>query len=160
MHLIDRVLAVHSLLGTSNDYEKVANTGQNRSINRRRWKFDELEAQLDSPYSQHHKVLTRVSQLIRLRKAQPAFHPNATQFTLQLGDELFGYWRQSLDRKQGVFCISNITDKEQSVLLSSINLIDTDNWMDLITREPIEDVSGFMQLKPYQTVWISNRDLT
>ncbi|OFC68692.1 sugar phosphorylase [Alteromonas confluentis] len=151
-------LYIHSLLGTSNDYEKVANTGQNRSINRHRWNFEELAALLDSPYSQHHKVLTRISQLIRIRKAQPAFHPNATQFTLQLGDTLFGFWRQSLDRRQSVFCVSNVTNEEQSILLSSINLIGTDKWMDLITRDELEDVGGFLQLKPYQTVWISNME--
>ncbi len=149
---------IHSLLGTSNDYEKVANTGQNRSINRKRWDFNELEALLDSPFSQHHKVLTRISQLIRIRKAQPAFHPNATQFTLQLGNQIFGYWRQSLDRKQSVFCISNICDEEQTILLSDINLIGTDNWIDLITRDEISLSSGFLQMKPYQVLWISNQD--
>lgn len=149
---------VHSLLGTSNDYEKVANTGQNRSINRHRWDFSELAAQLDSPHSQHHKVLTRLSQLIRIRKAQPAFHPNATQFTLQLGNQLFGYWRQSLDRQQSIFCISNISDQEQSILLSDINLIGTDTWIDLITRDEIHNTNEFLTLMPYQTVWISNQD--
>lgn len=149
---------IHSLLGTSNDYEKVANTGQNRSINRKRWHFNELEALLDSPFSQHHKVLTRISQLIRIRKAQPAFHPNATQFTLQLGNQIFGYWRQSLDRKQSIFCISNISDEEQTILLSDINLIGTDNWIDLITRDEIALSSGFLQMKPYQALWISNQD--
>ena len=149
---------IHSLLGTSNDYEKVANTGQNRSINRKRWDFSELEAQLDSPFSQHHKVLTRISQLIRIRKAQPAFHPNATQFTLQLGNQLFGYWRQSLDRKQSIFCVSNISDEEQTILLSDINLIGTDNWIDLITRDEIQLSGGFLQMKPYQVLWISNQD--
>ncbi|GFD70591.1 sugar phosphorylase [Alteromonas marina] len=149
---------IHSLLGTSNDYEKVANTGQNRSINRKRWHFNELEALLDSPFSQHHKVLTRISQLIRIRKAQPAFHPNATQFTLQLGNQIFGYWRQSLDRKQSIFCISNISDEEQTILLSDINLIGTDNWIDLITRDEIALSSGFLQMKPYQVLWISNQD--
>ena len=149
---------VHSLLGTSNDYEKVANTGQNRSINRHRWDFSELAAQLDSPHSQHHKVLTRMSQLIRIRKAQPAFHPNATQFTLQLGNQLFGYWRQSLDRRQSIFCISNISDQEQSILLSDINLIGTDTWIDLITRDEIHNTNEFLTLRPYQTVWISNQD--
>ena len=149
---------IHSLLGTSNDYEKVANTGQNRSINRKRWDFNELEALLDSPFSQHHKVLTRISQLIRIRKAQPACHPNATQFTLQLGNQIFGYWRQSLDRKQSIFCISNISDEEQTILLSDINLIGTDNWIDLITRDEIALSSGFLQMKPYQVLWISNQD--
>ena len=149
---------IHSLLGTSNDYEKVANTGQNRSINRRRWDFKELEALLDSPYSQHHKVLTRLSQLIRIRKAQPAFHPNATQFTLQLNESIFGYWRQSLDRKQSIFCISNVSDEEQTILLSDINLIGTDNWIDLVTRQQIALSDAFLQLKPYQVLWISNQD--
>jgi sucrose phosphorylase len=149
---------VHSLLGTSNDYEKVANTGQNRSINRRRWDLSELEPLLDSPYSQHHKVLTRLSQLIRVRKAQPAFHPNATQFTLQLGNQIFGYWRQSLDRKQSIFCVSNISDEEQTVLMSDINLIGTDNWLDLVSRQEISLSSAFLQLKPYQTMWLSNQD--
>ena len=147
---------IHSLLGTSNDYEKVANTGQNRSINRKRWEYDELERLLDSPYSQHHRVLTQMSQLIRIRKAQPAFHPNATQFTLQLGNQLFGYWRQSLDRNQSIFCVSNISNEEQSVLMSDINLIGTDHWVDLISGETIEDDSGYLHLSPYQTVWISN----
>ena len=103
-------------------------------------------------------MLTRLSQLIRIRKAQEAFHPNATQFTLQLGNKLFGYWRQSLNRRQSIFCISNVTDEEQSILLSDINLIGTDNWIDLISREQVEDVLGFMQLKPYQNVWLSNMD--
>ncbi|MCW8092440.1 sugar phosphorylase [Alteromonas sp. ASW11-130] len=149
---------IHSMLGTSNDYEKVANTGQNRSINRKRWSLPELEALLDSPYSQHHKVLTRMSQLIRIRKTQDAFHPNATQYTLQMGDQIFGFWRQSLDRKQSVFCISNISDEEQSILLTDINLVGTDNWLELISREVISDVNAFMTLQPYQTVWISNQD--
>ena len=149
---------IHSLLGTSNDYEKVENTGQNRSINRHRWQYRELASLLDSTYSQHHKVLTRMSQLIRIRKAQPAFHPNATQFTLQLGNQLFGFWRQSLDRRQSIFCISNISDSEQSILLSDINLIGTDCWVDLISRDEIHDVGGYLKLAPYQTVWISNVD--
>lgn len=149
---------IHSLLGTSNDYDKVANTGQNRSINRKRWDFLALQEELDSPYSQHHKVLTRISQLIRIRKVQEAFHPNATQFTLQLGSAIFGFWRQSINRRQSIFCLSNVTDEEQSILLSDLNLIGTDNWIDLITRDQVEDVLGYMVLKPYQTVWLSNMD--
>lgn len=148
---------IHSLLATSNDYEKVENTGHNRSINRHRWNFYALEKQLDNPNTQHHKVLTRMSQLIRVRKAQPAFHPNATQFTLQLGDQLFGFWRQSMDRQQSIFCISNVTDKNSTVTLSDINLIGTDHWIDLITGDDINVADVVLKLRPYQTVWISNQ---
>ncbi|MFC3095614.1 alpha-amylase [Alteromonas sediminis] len=149
---------IHSLLGTPNDYEKVENTGQNRSINRRRWYLNELEDLLNSPFSHHHKVLTRMTQLIRIRTAQPAFHPNATQFTLRLDDRLFGFWRQSIDRKQSVFCISNISNEEFVLTLTDINLIVTDEWTDLITQQEVDTENNQLKLSPYQTVWLSNRN--
>ena len=50
---------IHSLLGTQNDYEKVENTQQNRSINRHRWDYDELlKADLDDTQSHHNTVLS------------------------------------------------------------------------------------------------------
>ena len=149
---------IHSLIGTPNDIEKVEHTGQNRSINRRRWDFDELATQLDSPHSHHHKVLTRLTQLIRVRIAQPAFHPNATQFTLRMDDHLFGFWRQSMDRNQSIFCISNVSDKPYELTLTDINLIVTDDWVDLITQHPVDTQNNLLTLAPYQTVWLSNRN--
>lgn len=148
---------IHSMLATSNDYEKVKNTSHNRSINRHRWELEKLEPSLLDKHSQHHKVLTRINQLLSIRIKQKAFHPNATQFTLQLGSSLFGFWRQSLDRKQSVFCISNVTDNPQQVFLSDINLIGTDNWYELITGEPLDMEQADMILSPYQSVWISNQ---
>ncbi len=147
---------IHSLLGTSNDYERVKNTNQNRSINRHRWKLEALEQELASPYSQHHKALKRLKVLIDIRKRQAAFHPNATQFTLQLGEKLCGYWRQSIDRRQSIFCISNISDTNQTLRLGDINLIGTDNWRDLISGESITATEYELPLAPYQTVWITN----
>lgn len=148
---------IHSLLGTTNDDEKVANTGQNRSINRHRWHYDLLVEQLDDAYSLHHQVFTQMTQLISLRKAQKAFHPNATQFTLQLGQEVFGFWRQSMDRMQSIFCISNVSKKEQRIRLSDINLIGTDDWVDLLSKRPIGNELEDLVLGPYESAWISNR---
>ncbi|MFC3121799.1 sugar phosphorylase [Agaribacter flavus] len=149
-------LYIHSLLGTTNDYDKVVNTGQNRSINRHRWSYDKLVEELDDVHSLHHQVLTKLTQLLHIRRAQPAFHPNATQFTLQLGRKLFGYWRQSLNRQQSIFCVSNICNEVIEVNLSDINLIGTDEWIDLISQQHIVMEQGTIHLEPYQTVWISN----
>lgn len=149
-------LYIHSLLGTTNDYDKVVNTGQNRSINRHRWVYEELVEELDDVHSLHHQVLTKLTQLLHIRRAQPAFHPNATQFTLQLGRKIFGYWRQSLDRRQSIFCVSNITNNTMEVKLSDINLIGTDEWIDLISQQHIVMEQAILVLEPYQTVWISN----
>lgn len=150
-------LYIHSLLGTPNDEEKVLHTGQNRSINRHRWVYDKLVEELDDVHSLHHQVMTQITQLLAIRKAQSAFHPNATQFTLQLSPEIFGYWRQSLDRKQSIFCISNISKVEQTIRLSDINLIGTEHWIDLLTQQAITSDLLDVVLMPYQSMWISNK---
>lgn len=147
---------IHSLLGTRNDYDKVLNTGQNRSINRHRWQYSELQQQLDDVTSSHHQVFTRMTQLLLVRKQQRAFHPNATQYTLHLESPFFGFWRQSQDRRQSIFCVSNISDSDNALLLTSLNLIDSEQWRDLITGEPLPVLSGFIQFRPYQSMWISN----
>ena len=94
-----------------------------------------------------------------IRRNQVAFHPNATQFTLHLGDNIFGYWRQSIDREQSIFCVSNISKSKQTLFLAEINLIDNQNWCDLISGEKFSDRDSFVALDPYQTIWISNNFL-
>jgi len=148
---------IHSLLGTSNDYKKLEHTSHNRSINRHRWALDSLTEQLDDPESQHARSLHDINYLITLRTAQPAFHPNATQFTLQLGDQIFGFWRQSIDRSQSIFCISNISNTQLILPLANVNLISSDFWYDLITGDTIKNISQILTLEPYQTLWLSNR---
>jgi len=146
---------VHSLVGTRNDYQRVENTGHFRSINRHQWDYAALQHELALESSAHHEVFARLKGLLRIRRRQAAFHPNATQFTLHLGTALFGYWRQSIDRRQSIFCISNVTVEPQRLDLASINLVDTDDWVDLISL--LELVHGdSIELLPYQTVWISN----
>ncbi len=147
---------VHSLLATRNDYQRMENTGHNRSINRHQWQYDELNELLSTDSSHHTKVFSKLKELLAIRQKQKAFHPNAPQFTLHLGDSIFAYWRQSHDRKQSIFCISNISDSEQEFMLSDINLATTDNWVDLISGKAMTHQEMLVQLAPYQTLWISN----
>ncbi|WP_339753816.1 sugar phosphorylase [uncultured Marinobacter sp.] len=149
---------IHSLLATENDLERVEHTGRLRSINRSQWQLDDLERKLADPLSHHSKAFHELTRLIAIRRKQSAFHPNATQFTLHLGLQLFGFWRQSMRRDQSIFCIHNISDEVQPVALSDINLIGTDHWQDLISGMKIDDLSGSITLKPYQSVWLSNRE--
>ena len=147
---------IHSLVGTSNDYERLESTKRNRTINRHRWQFEEISQELNDSNSQHSRVYHRLQLLIKIRRQQAAFHPNATQFTLHLGNEIFGFWRQSMDRRQSIFCISNISLNAQSLPLSDINLISTESWRDLISGETIGEIDGVLELEPYQTCWITN----
>ncbi len=147
---------VHSLLGTRNDYEGLARTGQYRSINRHSWDRDEIEARLADETSLHARVLGGLAKLLSIRRRQKAFHPNAIQFTLQLGLKVFGIWRQSIDRDQDIFCISNMTRKPKRVELENINLVVTQRWRDLISGTAVEEEQEFLELAPYQTVWLTN----
>jgi sucrose phosphorylase len=150
-------LYVHSLLGTRNDHRRVENLGHHRAINRHQWDFCELQALLADAGSVQVQVLSRLKSLMTIRQRQPAFHPNATQFTLQLGEQLLGFWRQSFDRRQSIFCISNIASECQTLSLADVNLIATDSWRELISAEVIDDLTQTLELQPYQTLWLSNR---
>ncbi len=147
---------LHSLLGTRNDLERLDHTSHNRSINRHQWALPSLYAELDDPASDHRAVFDALTSLIALRKAQPAFHPNATQFTLHLGDTLFGFWRQSLDRKQSLFCVHNLSREEQVLPMSRLNLVLNHPWRELISETRIDDSVRDWVLSPYQTLWITN----
>lgn len=147
---------IHSMLGTQNDYAKVEESQHNRSINRHNWNEQHLQEALADDKLHHAKVLSTLKSLLHTRIKQPAFHPNATQFTLHLGLSLFGFWRQSSDRKQSIFCVSNITDQPISLPLSELNLIITENWFELISQTEVTEITQEIELSPYQTVWISN----
>jgi sucrose phosphorylase len=149
---------IHSLLGTENDLEKLKRLGQSRAINRHNWILGEIEEKLVDSSSHHSQLFEKLSGLIRIRKCQPAFHPNAVQFTLQLGPGLFGVWRQSAGRKQSIFSVTNVTDQPSEISLAQINLTSTSNWRDLISGQELPDRLAALELQPYQTVWISNSD--
>ncbi len=149
-------LYIHSLLATENDYDRVEHTGQNRSINRHIWDEESLHTALDDKQLHHQSIFNELRALLVLRRQQPAFHPNATQFTLHLGTEVFAFWRQSIAREQSIFCLSNVTDSHQLISLADINLVGTDQWMDLLSGESFPDLEGQLTLEPYQTVWLTN----
>ena len=148
---------IHSLFGTENDQERVAHTCRARSINRHQWQVEDLEKQLENPYSHHSKVFSELSRLIQLRRKQPAFHPNATQFTMHLGLNLFGFWRQSMSRAQSIFSINNVTAHPQLLSLTDLNLVSTDTWQDLISGRQFDEHTGQIELQPYQSLWLSNK---
>jgi len=148
---------IHSFFATENDYESLEKTEHNRDINRHQWQEDALTPLLEDVNSKHYAVLSGLNRLIALRKKHAAFHPNATQFTLHLDDALFGFWRQSLTRHQSVFVINNVTNQSQTFSLAQLNLIDMDEWKEIITDQMITDLYGEMVLAPYQAVWITNR---
>lgn len=146
---------IHSLLATPNDLAAVERRGMNRAINRHRWDYPALQERLSEPGSDQTQVLGEMLRRLRLRAAQPAFHPNATQLTLQLDDRLLGVWRQSLDRRQSVFALHNVSEESVEIDAWQLNLIDDEDWRDLLSGEAVAP-DGRLTLAPYQVRWIAN----
>jgi len=148
---------IHSLLATQNDYKKMELSSNKRAINRHNWDYSDLIDILSDENTINHRIYSNLKRIISIRKDQKAFHPNATQFTLHLEESLFAFWRQSQDRQQSIFCIYNISNKDCSIALRDINLIELDNWRDLISGYKYLDYRETISLKPYEFVWITNR---
>ena len=117
----------------------------------------DLLAKLSNENAHHRTVFKAMKNLMAIRKAQSAFHPNATQYTLHLSEGLFGFWRQSINRSQSMFCVYNISDETQTLTLADLNLIGTEQWRDLISGEQITEQTQTLSLTPYQAVWLSNK---
>lgn len=146
---------IHSLFATRNDYKRLENTSHNRSINRHQWQWAKLETALSGD-NHHARVFARLKSLMRLRKQQPAFHPNAAQYTLHINSEVFAFSRQSQDGAQSVFALHNISRCRQTVNLTELNLIASERWYNLVDGSEIIDLRGHLQLAPYEFVWLSN----
>ena len=145
---------IHSMLATPNDLEAVERRGMNRAINRHRWDYPELQEKLADPDTIHARVLAALSERLKIRAQQPGFHPNATQFTLNVDDRIFGLWRQSLDRAQSIFALHNVSDETIEIPQADLNLIADERWVDLLSGETIE--TGPVTMAPYQCRWITN----
>ena len=148
---------INSFIGAENDIDGVKLSGMNRRINRQKFQKSWTDECLNDERSKEAQILSGLKTLLRVRSKQPAFHPNATQFTLQLGESFFGVWRQSRDRRQSIFAITNLCATESSLNLTEINLINTESWYDLINGESLSAQQIQLMMKPYQTVWLSNR---
>jgi sucrose phosphorylase len=148
---------IHSLLGTTNDYEKLRKTRRNRSINRSNWHRNELDQLLDADDNHHHKIFQKFKRLLYIRRQEKAFHPNATQVTLHLGSNIFGFWRESLDGKDFIYCLFNISLQNQIIPLDSLNINHNEKWLDLLEQKRYEKNNDCIVMTPYQVVWLKNQ---
>ena len=150
---------IHSLFGTKNNLNLLRKTKMNRSINRSTYNYEYIKNKIKSRGSHNGKIFTNIMKLIEIRKNQIAFHPNATQYTLNLGNNFFGIWRQSIDRKQSIFAIYNVTNKVQKLNINKLNILSLEDWNDLITSKKLEAIQVFINFSPYQYMWITNKKI-
>lgn len=147
---------IHSLLATNNYYHGVEHTNHNRTINRYKWDEDELLALLDDDTTHHSKVFNAMRDIMAIRRKESCFHPNAEQFVLHISDQIFGFWRQNIERTEVIFCLYNFSDEPLHLPISSLNLPKEEGWKDLVSDMTFDHCYDELTLQPYQFVWLKN----
>ena len=142
---------VHSLFGSANNQIGVADTGRERSINREKFKYSELQNLLTDPGSRAHLIFRSYSHFLRIRQGNPAFHPLAPQEILDLDQRVFGVTRTSLDQAEKVLCLINISDTKVALDLNP-DLLPSATWVDILSDEAFSP--GTLELEPYQVLWL------
>jgi glycosidase len=142
----------NSLVGTSNDYKGLAETGIYRRINRRHWVEDVLLESLSAD-SLNSRVFKELTRLIRIRRDCPAFHPACLQRIRFLDSRLFAFERVLPDGGGRVLCLSNISKHQVEI---DADAAEMNKGHDLISGESLPGASGRILLQAYQTRWIAD----
>ncbi len=145
-------LYLNSLFGKSNDEAKYIITGNNRDINRYKWNYNNIMGKLNDNKSKQSVFYKNLGNLLNIRRKQKAFHPNAKRFNFDLGSKMFAFKRVSIDKKQSIICITNVTSKNQDLKLNK-KLI---QCKDLINPKIKLKNKNYLIMKPFQTLWLTD----
>jgi len=134
---------IHSLLGSRNNIAGRERTGQNRTVNRAKLDVTRLASELDTPHTLRHDIFVAYANLLQKRRGLSAFHPNAPQTALDIGnDAVFALMRG--DGEARILAIYNLTDTPQTLSEALFGY-------DVVSNTPID---GQTALAPYQVLWL------
>jgi glycosidase len=143
---------IHSVLGSRNWKMGLRQTQRARTINREKLQVDEVLSQLKDPETFRSRIFNDYIKMIKTRKRQSAFHPNADFEILEIDPKAFVIARYAKD--QIIYAVTNISSKEIVVSLSGAR---APLWMnDLITG--VNFRTDALKLNPYQFLWLSTMD--
>jgi glycosidase len=136
----------HSLFGSSNDYEGLAESGINRRINREKLDAEALEKQLHS-VERRRIIFEGMRHMINVRQETNAFSPYARQQVLALDRRVFAIRRKNHETGASVVALANVTN-------SHLRLNTNISGKELLTSK---QVSGSIELGPYGYAWIEEQ---
>ena len=143
----------NSLFGKSNDEARYVITGNNRDVNRFKWNELNILKKIKSNSSKEYYIFETLKYLLKIRKNQKAFHPNAHRTNINLGNNFFCIKRVSLDKKQTILCITNLTSKLQNAKINK----KYNKFKNLIDSNVKPKILNSINLKPFETIWLSNK---
>ncbi len=141
----------NSLFGKSNDEAKYVITGNNRDINRYKWNYKNIIKNLKDKKSKQSIFFNSIIKLLEIRRKQKAFHPNALRYNIKLSSKVFSFKRVSIDKKQTIICITNLSSKIQEIRLNKNYM----SWDNLIGKTNFK--RNILSLKPFETIWLNSK---
>lgn len=148
----------NSLIGAANNTKGVEETGRARTINREKWNESELAAQLCNPDDIHGEVFNRYRDMLRERRAHPAFHPDGKQRILSMGDFCFAVERTAPDGSEKILAVHNFTPENKEANIGKVIAAykKKKTALDFISGEKQPLQEGQLTLAPYQMVWLKS----
>ncbi len=140
---------IHSLLGSRNDWDGVARTGHNRTINRAKLDYAMIENALADEQTMRSQIFRAYTHLLTLRKGLKAFHPNAPQQVIDLDvPGVFALLRTAQNDEERILAVYNVTNQAQSVDMSAYI---SDTVTDTITGRAF---AAQFSLAAYEMLWL------
>ena len=145
---------LHSLLGSRSWPEGVTGETERRAINRQKLVVEGAGADglrladLLDPETLRGMVHGPYVHLLRIRRANAAFHPRAPQSVLDLHPSVFAIERWTIDDEQRIVALHNVSPDTATVKLPG------GAWRDLITGERM---MGETPLAGYRVAWLVAR---
>lgn len=145
----------HNFMATKNNLPGVLQSGHKRAINRRRLEWNQITDLAENPDRINHYIFKRYRQLLKKRKAHPAFHPSGKQKVITIDNRLFAFVRTSPDESEKLLIISNVTSEEIKVSKEEIPEVDVpDEGIKDILSEEYTLRDDALILSAFQTVWL------
>jgi glycosidase len=142
------------MMATRNNLSGVKTTGRYRTINRKKWGYNELIDQLSDPDTNTARIFSRMKEIITARKKHHAFHPFGGQKVYDLGHDVFCIERWDPDQVEHVLVLANVTNRSVTVEQPDNVPIDfSRRESDILSGRQVGG-GGAIQLEPYEVIWI------
>ncbi len=141
---------VHSLFGSHNCEACFRDRGQPRALNREKFAYPALEAQLADPQSRASRILAAYRRLLDMRRRHPAFHPQAAQEVLELHPGVFAVRRG--EGSDALLALVSVR-AEPLTLAVPVEAFPSPPWRDLFSGETLPERT--LHLAPYQVLGLT-----
>ena len=144
-----------NLMATKNNVEGVSITGRYRTINRKKWYYDELMDTISEPGSIPNQVFNKMKEVMKCRSHLIAFQPFGKQVIYEVDSDLFCLMRKDIHESQRVLVIANVTGKIKEIDTNTLSLpIDVKRDYEDVLSGEIFFRDGIAKLEPFQVAWV------